>query len=262
MVEKNYNPQFYTNNELKDKSGIYQIRNLINEKIYIGSAKSLPKRKNIHFCELKNGKHHSVKLQRAFNKYGEENFVFEVIEFVEDKSKLLECEQYWIDRFNSSKEGYNINPCAENRLGVILSDETKQKLSKSHKGIHSGEKNPMFGKRHTKETRIKMSNNRKPMTEEQRKKLSELASSRTGELNPFFGKKHTEESKQKMREFRSVPIVKIYPIYEYYSSSVEAGIKNNISSTSVYNSCENNKFTKGMKFMRYKDYLNQDNIDI
>ena len=59
-------------------SGVYQIRNTVNGKVYIGSAKHFNKRKSQHFHYLKTNKHHSQKLQRSYNKYGIQNFVFEI----------------------------------------------------------------------------------------------------------------------------------------------------------------------------------------
>lgn len=113
MIERVYEPKVYEDKYIKNKSGIYQIRNLVNNKIYIGSAEEFYRRKNYeHFYSLKRNKHVNRKLQRAYNKYGEQNFIFEIIEFVEDESKLLEHEQYWMDRFNVVKNGYNIEPIA------------------------------------------------------------------------------------------------------------------------------------------------------
>lgn len=83
---------------------IYCIRNLVNGKIYIGSAEKLNRRKSIHLYLLKVNKHHCLHLQRAWNKYGKDNFVFEVIEYVSNKNDLLKREQVWIDFF---KPEYN-----------------------------------------------------------------------------------------------------------------------------------------------------------
>ena len=58
------------------KSGIYRIRNLTNNKFYIGSAVNLNKRKNQHFHYLRNNKHHNKPLQNSYNKYGESSFIF------------------------------------------------------------------------------------------------------------------------------------------------------------------------------------------
>ena len=64
-------------------SGVYKITNLINNKFYVGSSINLKQRKHAHFYSLKLGKHKSPYLQNAFNKYGIENFVFEVIKYCE-----------------------------------------------------------------------------------------------------------------------------------------------------------------------------------
>ena len=58
--------------------GIYKITNNINNKFYIGSSKNITKRFKEHKWRLKNNKHPNNKLQNSWNKYGEENFKFEV----------------------------------------------------------------------------------------------------------------------------------------------------------------------------------------
>lgn len=52
------------------KSGIYQIKNTLNNKVYVGSAKDFEKRWKRHFKDLEKGCHSSIKLQMSFNKYG------------------------------------------------------------------------------------------------------------------------------------------------------------------------------------------------
>lgn len=153
MNETKYSPQVYSSKELKDKMGIYQIRNLVNNKIYIGSAINLRKRLNTHLNKLKTNIHENEKLQRAFNKYDEQNFIFEIIEFVEDKTKLLEHEQYWMDRFQVVKNGYNIQPVAGNSLGRIVKQETREKMSKNNARYWKGKRVP----EHVRQNLIKMS---------------------------------------------------------------------------------------------------------
>lgn len=119
------------------KSGIYKITNLANDKIYIGSALDYEERWRLHIVNLNGQKHHSRHLQSAYNKYGKDNFRFEVIEFCE-KEKLLEREQYWMDatKCYDDKFGYNINIKAESRLGVKskpFSKEHRKKLSEAGK---------------------------------------------------------------------------------------------------------------------------------
>ena len=102
------------------KSGIYQIRNLVNGKIYIGSAVNLRKRMHKHSSNLRHNKHCNIKLQNAYNKYGKDNLVFEVVELVPNKEQLLDREQYYIDTLNTVNEGYNICPIAGNTMGFFI----------------------------------------------------------------------------------------------------------------------------------------------
>ncbi len=71
------------------KSGIYRIRNLINNKSYIGSAVNFKRRWNYHKQDLIACRHHSKYLQNAWNKYGEAAFEFKVMEYVEDYLKKV-----------------------------------------------------------------------------------------------------------------------------------------------------------------------------
>ena len=60
--------------------GVYKIINLKTKDLYIGSSIQIEKRFLRHKKDLRNNKHHSIILQRAWNKYKEENFKFEIIE--------------------------------------------------------------------------------------------------------------------------------------------------------------------------------------
>lgn len=100
-------------------SGIYKIVNINDGKVYIGSAINFTTRWRLHKNYLKLGRHYNKHLQYAYNKYGLELFKFEIIEIIEDLSKLLEREQFWIDlsRCCNDKFGYNLNPTAGSNLG-------------------------------------------------------------------------------------------------------------------------------------------------
>lgn len=78
-------------------SGVYSITNKINGKRYIGSSKNILYRYSTHFSSLRNNTHKNKHLQNAVNKYGIENFSFEIIEIV-DNNKLLFKEQYHINK--------------------------------------------------------------------------------------------------------------------------------------------------------------------
>ena len=96
-----------------NKSGIYCIRNINNNKRYIGSTVKFKKRWISHICNLKNNKEEpNIYLQNSWNKHGREYFVFEIVECVENVNKVLrEKEIYWINYFNSCNrdKGYNMS---------------------------------------------------------------------------------------------------------------------------------------------------------
>lgn len=122
------------------KSGIYMIKNIKNGDYYIGSSNNIGKRWSQHKRELEENKHYSKYLQRAYNKYGSEYFIFGVIEFTVD---LKEREQHHIDslspKYNVSKYAY------EGMRGKTLSKEHRAALSRANKG-----------RKHTKEHKEKI----------------------------------------------------------------------------------------------------------
>ena len=194
-------------------SGIYQIRNIVNNKIYVGSGADLFRRKRQHFYELRKGRHNKH-LQRSFNKYGEEKFVFEIIEYIDNVNDLLDHENYWIKKLkaNNPEFGYNARAIAQNNLGLKHTKETKEKLSKIFIGRPSGN----FGRKHSEESRRKMSKTRMNISVETRDKLSlshigifpsditkeKMSIAHSGENNPSFGKPKSEDEKQKLSNAR------------------------------------------------------------
>lgn len=124
-------------------SGIYAITNKINGHRYIGSAVNVQKRWNNHRSSLRSGKHHSIHLQNAWNKYGESAFVFDILQKVLDKNDLVGAEQEFID---SLRPEYNITPRAGSTLGIKHGPGARANMVASH-----------IGKRLSEETRAKMS---------------------------------------------------------------------------------------------------------
>ena len=108
---------------------IYKIKNLINNDFYIGSTQNLVKRYYTHLNHIRTNKNTCVKLIRAVNKYGEENFSFEIIEKC-NVDNLLEREQYYLDSLNPT---YNISKKAGSNLGIKRTEEVKLKKSNSQK---------------------------------------------------------------------------------------------------------------------------------
>lgn len=146
---KNYN---YFQVSLKDVnflpkiSGIYSIVNILNNHRYIGSTNNFYERLMMHRGHLRKNKHHSIVLQRAYNKYGEKAFIVQVLETCENnRDTLFFIEQKYLDlhpEYNVSK--FANRPC---RTGHKMSEEAKQHL-----------KQFFTGRKRSKETIEKMRN--------------------------------------------------------------------------------------------------------
>lgn len=158
------------------KNVIYCIENLINHKKYIGSTYYFNKRKQLHLKRLNSNIHHSKILQNSWNKYGENNFVFKILEEVNNKNDLLKREQWYIDNDNSE---YNICKVAGNSSGVKRSDETKEKIRNNNLGLkhptwrneiksksQGGENHWTKKKKFSEESKINMSNAQKKIYKE------------------------------------------------------------------------------------------------
>ena len=98
------------------------------------------------------------------------------------------------------KKGRQNSPIGDRNGAKRL--EVRKKLSKALRGKFRGEKNPFFGRKHTEEVRLFLSEKAKKQMDnpDHIKYLSKLASSRVGEKNSFFGRHHTEETRRKISE--------------------------------------------------------------
>lgn len=117
-------------------TGVYCWKNILDNKVYVGSASySLSKRKSGHLYRLKLGNHHSIYFQQAWNKYGKESFIFEILEKCLP-DKCIEREQYYIDKLKAAnpKFGYNISTNAGNTLGVTYTPEGCENVGKAKRG--------------------------------------------------------------------------------------------------------------------------------
>jgi group I intron endonuclease len=184
-------------------AGTYRILNLINNKVYNGSSTRISYRLSSHKKALKNKKGQTKHLQRAFDKYGEKNFSFEVREEIaivwdwknwtkKEKKFLSETlflwEQKHIDEDESYKpeKGYNVCKVAGSTIGYEFTKDQREYLS----NVCSGELNGMFGKKHSKKTRKKMSRavtkaqTGKPLSD---KHKDSLRKGKLGKKNPMYG---------------------------------------------------------------------------
>lgn len=110
--------------------GIYRIRNLINNKSYIGQSIDIYDRWVFHKWELNNGKHKNQHLLRSWLKYGSDNFEFTIVEEC-DENKLNEREIYWINYYDAYCNGYNQTKGGDGCSGKIWTDEEREKISRA-----------------------------------------------------------------------------------------------------------------------------------
>lgn len=178
--------------------GIYKIEHIECGKSYIGSAKNIKKRWLEHKNALQSGRHHSIKLQRAWDKYGEESFSFEILEIVESDDALIYTEQKWIDVYQcASGFGYNICPKAGSSLGRKFSEETKLKMSNKATGRVATEETKRrqsaasFGKEKSDKHKRNISLGKKG------KGISEATRIAVGNANRV--RKYSDETRSKLR---------------------------------------------------------------
>lgn len=175
------------NEKVSDEEPLYIIINYTPD---IGQSTNLSARFKHYFNISYLTSKKQLIISRTLLKYGSSGFSLEILEYCE-KSALLKREQYYLDKFNPP---YNILKIAGSSLpqrgplplkgggGFKQSEETKAKISKSLKGIYTGENSALFGRVHSEETKALMSI----------KKL--------GDKNQNFGKTHSEKTKELIRQ--------------------------------------------------------------
>ena len=215
--------------------GIYHITNLKSGKVYIGQSIDIYKRFRDHKAALNGGYHQNRYLQNAWNKNGETNFIFGILEECAEDD-LVKKEQFWIDFYGGINDSANYNfreagsrGKVSDKTRKIMSDNTKKLrqdpdwVARNSEGIKrawTDERRQYMSKLKTgskasEETKKKMSETRKgkPRSEETKRKISEslkghkvsdstkqkISNSvkRTIKDKPAF--KHTEEVKEKIR---------------------------------------------------------------
>ena len=140
--------------------GIYCIVNKLNNKRYVGKSVDIERRFIHHKYLLTQYNRDKKKTNRhlfnAVNKYGIENFSFDIIEVFDDVNEelLSERELFWIDFYDSCNRKYGYNLRRDSSTKMIVHDETRKLASENF----SGEKNPNYGNYWTDEQKTKMSN--------------------------------------------------------------------------------------------------------
>lgn len=129
---------------------VYKIKNKITNQCYIGVDSYYPKRIKQHQSRLKNNKHRNKHLQASYNKYGIENFSFELLESCDTREIMLNKEIQYIEYFKSLEKGFNHTIGGEGSIGYkhskeslfkmsswkrIITDDWKNNISKATKGV-------------------------------------------------------------------------------------------------------------------------------
>lgn len=213
------------------KNVIYKIRNVINDKFYVGSTVDSRKRFWAHRKALRLGNHDCIYLQRAWDKYGEDCFKFEIVEQLNSKEELYPAEQKWLDEHFGKEHCYNVAAHADSpmrdaspEIRAKLAEKTKAWLERDghprqgykctpeeiahmgerRKGIHAGENHYRYGKTVPEEIRKKIGNAQRGKKKPAGRKVSEegkakiRAAAEAGHYSHWKGRAHTEEAKQKM----------------------------------------------------------------
>jgi group I intron endonuclease len=169
--------------------GIYKIINVVNNKFYVGSAVDLKRRKTRHFSELRTGKHNNRHLQAAWIKYGEQAFVFVVVEELPEDADLLAAENVWLKEHVGKEYCYNLGVDATAPMTGFageLSPTWGRKRTFEELAAQNWK-----GKKHSSESKAKIRAHLigKPRSAEVRAKISATVS---GEGNYWYGKKRPD----------------------------------------------------------------------
>lgn len=150
---------------LRNLSCVYKITCTATGKFYIGSTSNTLKRWRNHVTKARKGLHHSPHFQRTWSSYGEDCFVFEILEMIYVGTPLLNREQAWLDEHKPWDAAIGLNTAiwaVAPRRGVKATDETKAKLRRAHTGKKASPEArtrmslSQRGRKHTAETKAKI----------------------------------------------------------------------------------------------------------
>lgn len=209
-----------------DKFVVYIFYITSNGYFYIGSSGDFNRRISRHLRELKDGTHHNLNLLNAWNK-SDKNFFITTIETT-TREEAFRLEEEMIKRaFNSTRKQLLCNIGLNSIAGDLLSDHPNRNdiisritekvrlsyssmssIQRKSKFGRSGDKNGMFGKKHSEETKNKISlrmtghsfNTGRKLSADHIAKISERQKLRVGSKNSFFGKFHRDETKDRIRQ--------------------------------------------------------------
>ena len=204
---KRGNSQMLRQSRAKYRCGIYKIINLKTGKFYLGSSVNIAKRFAQHLCDLRGNRHHSIYLQRAFNKHGEGCLKFQVVELC-DKSFLKEREQAYLrsldycNSYNVSKtaSGGDILSYHPNKKGIV--SKIKATINKQLTQMSEQQRKERWGRKGKDNPNWR--GGRQNLCPECKKPIVAYAKTcrscmdRSGKNNSFYNRSHTQETKLKL----------------------------------------------------------------
>ena len=223
--------------------GIYCIQNKINKKTYVGQSVDIQKRWKYHISHLNNNSHDNLYLQKAWNKYGKDNFSFRVLEIC-SQSELNEKETMWCNKFRPLV--YNLGATGRQHT---MSESTKEKMRLAN----LGNKNGFYGKTHTKQTKELLAKLKKGthLSYETRQKISEK---NKGKIGYWRGKKRSDEDIKKAIRFKKVNQYDLdHNFIKLWNSIKEASLTLNINLNSIIRVCKGTRHKAGNYYWEYAD---------
>lgn len=247
------------------KSGIF----------YVGSSSQTKKRLNRHFRELENNSHHNLNLQKAWNENNEVRITVFEISDIETARKIEE--EVIQKTYNSNRKHLLANIGLNSIAGDLISNHPEKEniitrmketinnnlsnMSKEERQLKFGKigsSNPMFGKKHSIETREKISKLHKghsynkgiKLSKEHIEKIRQRQKLRTGSKNSFYGKKHSLETIELLRKINT-------GIYRGETKKVIAdGICfNSVANCARYFKISNSLVTYRIRSNKYREWL-------
>jgi group I intron endonuclease len=259
------------------KNVIYKIRNVVNQNFYVGSTVDSRKRFWEHRKDLRLGVHCCVRLQRAWNKYGEDCFKFEIVEQVATRQNLFSSEQKWLDEHFGKDHCYNVSKYAASpmrdatlemranlakktkawhalnghpRTGVVLSEEQKQKIKEGRIGKHAGSEHYRYGKTVSEKTKKKIGDSQRGVPKGPGRTVSPegmakiRAAAELGHYSHWKGRKHSKESKAKMS--KPVSLFTVEGVEIRFASITHLRLGYDMTATTVNRALKSGKpFSKG-----------------
>lgn len=228
----------------KLKSGIYCIENITTNKKYIGQSIDINDRWRRHISELNHNSHHNDYLQKAWNKYGDKDFRFYVLEYC-DKDELDKKEIYYIDFYNTTNRKYGYNLKSGGQYHNYQTEEVKIKISESNKKAYQNQE-------------LRNIRSIDALKQWSNPKIKEKI---IGSNNGMYGKHHTEETKRKISENRSgiksyrrnTTSVFCIELNQKFEDATEAGKELSLDGSGILKVCQGKRKTCGGYHWKFLD---------